>query len=130
MPKITGPLTINNGATTPVAKSFQPRKVGEEAALFSEKTATSSAGYVNLGVSFSMASTKRPTNRTDISLDLPVMQTIGGVTSVAHVGRFKGYFVVPEAMDDASRKDLVAYVGNSLLYSAVGDVVRGNEPAY
>lgn len=130
MSQITGALTINNGAATPVAKTFSPERVAPELSTFVERSASSSAGFVRLGVSFSAASSKRATNRIDVSLDLPVLQTTDGVSSVAYVGRFRGYFVVPDVMTGAERADLAAFVANALDNSQVRAVIRDLDPMY
>lgn len=130
MPQIIGALTINDGAATPVAKTFSPERVAPELSSFTERTATSSAGFVRLGVNYSPASSKRNTNRVDLSLDLPVLQTVNGVSTVAYVGRFKGYFVIPDTMTAAERADLHAYVANALDNASIKAVVKDLDPMY
>jgi hypothetical protein len=130
MPQITGPLSINNGAATPVAKSFAPERVAPEQSVFTERTPAVSAGFTRLALAFSAASSKRSTNRVDIELDLPVLQTVNGVNSVAYVGRFKGYFVIPDTMTAAERADLAAYVANALDQTAVRGLIKDLDPMY
>lgn len=130
MSQVTGALTINNGAATPVAKSFAPEQVAPSLSTFTERTATSSAGFVRLGVGLSPAKSGRPTNRVDVTLDMPVLQTINGVNTVAYVGRFKGYFVIPDTMTAAERADLAAYVANALDVTAVRAVIKDLDPLY
>lgn len=130
MSQITGALTINNGAATPVAKTFSPERVAPELSTFVEKTATSSAGYTRLGVAFSPASSKRATNRVDLSLDFPVLATVNGVSSVAYTGRFKGYFIVPDVMTAAERADFAAFVANALDNTQVRAVIKDLDPLY
>lgn len=130
MSQITGPLSINDGAATPVAHSFAPERVTPDLSTFTERTAGSSAGYIRLGVGFSPAASNRPTNRIDINLDLPVLQTVNGVSTVAYVGRFKGYFVVPDQMTAAERANLHAYVANALANATVKGVVKDLDPMY
>jgi hypothetical protein len=130
MSQITGPLAINNGAATPVAKSFAPERVAPEQSVFTERSAAVSAGFTKLAVRFSAASSKRATNRVDVDLDLPVLQTINGVSTVAYVGRFKGYFVIPDTMTATERADLHAYVANALDIASVKAVVKDLDPLY
>lgn len=130
MSQITGALTINNGAATPVAKTFSPERVSPELSTFTERSSGVSAGFTRLGVQFSPASSKRATNRIDVSLDLPVLQTISGVSTVAYVGRFKGYFIVPNVMTPAERADLTAYVANALNNAQVRGVIKDLDPLY
>jgi len=130
MSQISGPLSINDGLATPVARSFAPERVGPENSVFVERTSGVSAGYKKLAVRFSAASAKRATNRVDIDLDLPVLQTISGVSTVAYVGRFKGYFVLPDQMTAAERADIAAFVANALDNTAVRAVVKDLDPMY
>jgi hypothetical protein len=128
--QITGPLSINDGAATPVAKSFAPERVAPELSTFTERTAASSAGFLRLGVSYSAASSKRATNRVDISFDYPVLQSVNGVNSVAYTARFKGQFVIPDVMTAAERANLQAFVANAMSNAAVKAVVKDLDPMY
>lgn len=130
MPQITGPLTISDGAATPVARSFAPMRVSPEQSIFAEKTSGVAAGYVNLEVKFNPANAQRLTNRIDIALTKPVLSTVNGVSTVAHTGLFKGYFVVPDVMAAMDRADLYAYVANALSHPTVKAVVKDLDPLY
>lgn len=130
MSQITGPLSINNGAGTPVAKSFAPERVAPDLSTFTERSAAVSAGFSRLSVGYSPASSKRATNRVDVKLDLPVLSTVNGVSTVAYVGRFQGYFVIPDVMTAAERADLRAFVANALDNAAVMGVVKDLDPLY
>lgn len=130
MSQITGPLTIHDGAATPVARSFAPMRVAPEQSVFSEKTSGIAAGYVDLEVKFNPASTQRPTNRIDVAVTLPVLSTVNGISTVAYTGLFKGYFVVPDVMTAAERANLHAYVANALNHATVKAVVKDLDPMY
>lgn len=130
MSQITGPLSINNGAGTPVAKSFAPERVAPDLSSFTERTSGVSAGYTRLSIGYSPASGKRTTNRVDVKLDFPVLQTINGVNTVAYVGRFQGYFVIPDTMTAAERADLRAFVANALDNTQIMGVVKDLDPLY
>lgn len=130
MSQVTGPLSINNGAATPVAKSFAPERVAPENSVFTERTPAVSAGFPRLAIRYSAASSKRSTNRVDVDLDLPVLSTVNGVSTVAYVGRFKGYFVIPDTMTALERADLHAFVANGLANTQVKAVVKDLDPLY
>lgn len=130
MAQVTGPLSINNGAATPVAKSFSPERVGSDHSSFTERSAAVSAGFTRLSVAYSAASSKRPTNRVDVDVDLPVLSTVNGVSTVAYVGRFKGYFVLPDQMTATERADLHAFVANGLDNALIKGVVTNLDPLY
>lgn len=130
MSQVTGPITINNGAATPVAKTFSPERVAPDLSTFTERSTGVSAGFVRLGVGFSPATARRSTNRIDISLDLPVLATVNGVSTVAHVARFKGYFVIPDVCTADQRADLHAFVANGLQHALLKGVVKDLDPMY
>lgn len=130
MSQVTGALSINNGAATPVAKSFAPEQVSPALATFTERTATASAGYMRLSVSLSPANGKRTTNRVNVDFDLPVLSTVNGISTVAYVGRFKGYFVIPDSMTAAERADLAAFVANALDNTQIRAIIKDLDPLY
>lgn len=130
MSQITGPLSINNGAASPVAKSFAPVSIMPSSSKFSEKTAASSAGFLNLTIGFSEASGNRKTNRIDITFDMPILETVSGETKVTRSGLFKGYFVVPDTFTAAERADLIAFVANALDNAQIRAVVKDLDPLY
>lgn len=130
MSQVTGSLTINDGAATPVAKTFAPERVSPDGSVFSERTASSSAGFIRLGVGLSPASSKRPTNRIDVSLDYPVLQTVNGVSTVAYTARFKGYFIVPDVATAAERANIAAFVANALDNTQIRAVIKDLDPLY
>jgi hypothetical protein len=128
--QVTAPLAINDGAATPVAKSFAPERVAPEGSVFTERSAAVSAGFTKLGIGFSAASAKRPTNRIDVSLDYPVLSTVNGVSTVAYKGLFRGYFVCPDTMTAAERANLHAFVANGLAHASIKAVVKDLDPLY
>lgn len=130
MSQITGPLAINNGAATPVAKSFSPEKVTPDAATFTERTALSSAGFLRLTAGLSPANGGRKTNRVNIEFSMPVLASVNGVNSVAYTGLFKGYFVIPDQMTSAERADLAAFVANALDNAQIRAIVKDLDPLY
>ncbi|DAD50221.1 coat protein [ssRNA phage Gerhypos.4_32] len=130
MSQVTGPLSINNGAATPVAKSFAPERVSPDLSTFTERSAAVSAGFSRLTVGYSAANAKRATNRVDIGLDYPVLSTVNGVSTVAYVGRFRGYFVVPDVMTALERADLAAFVANALDVTSLRGVIKDLDPLY
>jgi len=130
MSQVTGPLSINNGAASPVAKSFAPQAVAPDRSIFTERSATQSAGYLKLEVLSSFASGNRNTNRVDVNFDMPILETVNGVTKVSRVGRFKGYFVIPDTMTATERADLAAFVANALDNTQVRAIVKDLDPLY
>lgn len=130
MPQISAALTINNGAATPVAKTFAPERVAPELSSFTERSASSSLAFPRITVKFSPANAGRRTNRVDYEIDLPKTQDVGGVATLAATGRFKGYFVVPDTFTAENRADLHAYVVNALSNTVLRAPARDLDPLY
>lgn len=130
MPQITGPIVINNGAATPVAKSFAPERVAPEGSVFVERSAASALGFLKLGLKYSAGNSARRTNRVDIDLTMPTTQNLGGLISIADTGLFRGYWVIPDAFTADQRADLHAFVANAIAHAIVKAAVKDLDPAY
>lgn len=130
MPQITGPMTINDGSATPVAKTFAPERVSPEASVFSERSAATSAGFTRLTYGLDMAKANRKTNRIDISLNVPVLRTVEGNETVAGTALFKGYWVLPDVMTEGERSNVHAFTANSIGHANVKAAVKSLDPAY
>lgn len=128
MSQVTGALTIADGAAA--NKTFAPLQVSPGMSQFAEKTAGMFAGFYLLDILYSPASSSRSTNRVDVNLKMPIMQTVDGISSVATTGLFKGYFVIPDTWTSAQRKDLRAYVANALDVAIVKAVIEDLDPMY
>lgn len=130
MSQVTGNLTINDGAATPVARTFAPERVAPDLSTFVEKTAGVSSGYIRLGVKFSPATSNRPTNRVDFNMDLPVLSTVNGVSTVAMTARFRSYWVLPDNLSAADRANAWAFVANALDNAQIKAVIKDLDPLY
>lgn len=130
MSQVTGPITINNGAATPVAMSFGPERITPELSTFTEKTSGVSAGFKRLSIGFVPATTARPTNHVKVEFSLPILQTVNGVSIVANVARFQGKFIVPDTLAAADRADLHAFVVNALSNALIKGAIKDLDPLY
>lgn len=131
MSQVTGPLVIADGTSpTPVDRTFSPIAVSPGSSVFAEKSSAASSGFIRLTLGSSMASGNRQTNRVDISLDFPITETLAGVPTVTRTGRFKGYFVIPDAMTGTERADLAAYVANAFDNVQVRALIKDLDPLY
>lgn len=130
MSQVTGNLTINDGSATPVAKTFAPLEVAPSSSVFAEKSAGISAGYTLLTVTFDRARANRKTNKIGISLALPIVGIVNGVSTVTDTGRFSGTFTVPDNFTAQNRADLHAFVANALNNALLKGVVKDLDPLY
>lgn len=130
MSQVSGPISINNGAASPVAKSFAPQQVAPGSSIFTERTATQSNGFLRLIANYSAASSKRPTHRVEVNIDLPVVESANGVNTVTKKGLFRSYFVIPDTFTAAERADLAAFAANALDVAIIRAIVKDLDPLY
>jgi hypothetical protein len=128
--QVTAPLSINNGAATPVAVTFGPERVAPEKSTFVDRTTGVSALFPRLTVAYSAPEGKRTTNRIDINFDYPVGTTINGVSSVASIGRVRCYAVIPDTFSASDRANLHAFFSNALQNATVKAVMKDLDPMY
>lgn len=129
MSQIQAPLTINNGAATPVAVSYGPERVAPELSTFVDRTSGVSALYPRVSIKFSPA-IGRATNRVDLDIDYPVGTTVNGVSTVASIGRVRSYAVIPDTWNAADRANLVALFANALDNASIRGVFKDLDPLY
>jgi len=134
-------MTINDGQGTPVAHTFNPIKIDNNGvALHQDQSGGVPIGYLSYSVS--LRSPAAPRNgdvssanvrvyRVMITCDKPVLETLGtsgsGYTpppTVAYVARAKSEFIFPERSVTQDRKDIRAYLYNSLNLTYVKSVVE------
>lgn len=114
MPHITGALSINDGLTTPVLRTFSPRKLGMESSLFAYPRVAGAPKeqLVTFQVDWSDSSVKRPTVRQGITTVFPIIRSVNGVDTVVDTARAVTTFVIPDSMTEAEAKDLNAFHHN------------------
>lgn len=130
MTQVTGPIVINDGAATPVARSFSPEKVTPADSSFAERSSGISAGYTRLKIGLDLANSKRPTNHVPIEVVMPTLNTVNGVSVVAYTARFQGKFILPDVMTAAERANIVAFVANALDNALIRSTVKDLDPLY
>ncbi|UUW21324.1 MAG: hypothetical protein [Sanya fiers-like virus 24] len=124
------PITINDGQATPVAVTFGVDSTQNGTYQFSDKTAGVSLGFRRLAVSTKLASGTSAVNRAKFTVELPVTQTVNGITSVAFTLRANTEVILPAAATDQNRKDLFAFLYNGLNHSLIKGAVRDLDPIY
>jgi len=108
------PLTVNNGADTPVSITFEPEIVAGGNATFRDKSTGISNLMPRMKSATSLANANRPTNRVTFQVSLPVSKTVDGVLQLDYILRADCQFVLPERATTADRKNLLAFVRNGL----------------
>lgn len=129
MPAIAA-LTINDGATTPVAHTFSPVTTDGSLAKWADRSPTIPSGFRQLSIEVLPPSGNRTTNKWQSGMMNP---TVATVNSQDQVVRYSSAQVTLNIHPDATlqeRKDLLAYVINSLSNATVKTSVENLEPFY
>lgn len=130
MPHITAAIPLNDGLSTPVARSFAPQLMGMDLSRFAYKKGVPKFTWVFLDVKWSDSTPKRPTVRQEVATEFPIIRNIGGVDTKVSVGRAITTFIIPDEMTDDEIKDLRAFQLSALSHGAVTSGILGREPIW
>lgn len=129
-------IVINNGATTPVAKTFSP--VQElPIALYKDKTSGISIGMPTVSISASAATAKRTSNKWNVRVTVPVLETAAGAGSGGYTPPAKVAYtlltdvtvVAPDRSTEDQRADVLAFAFNALQTAMFKGMVKSLNPA-
>lgn len=129
-------IVINNGALTPVAKTFSP--VQElPIAIYKDKTGGISIGMPTVSLSASMSSAKRTSNKWNVRVYVPVLETAAGAGAGGYAAPAKVAYtlmanidvVAPDRSTEDQRADVLAYAFNVLQTALVKGMVKSLNPA-
>lgn len=129
MPAIAA-LSINDGQTTPVAHTFNPVTTNGSEAKWADRSPSIPAGFRTISHEVQGPAGSRTVNRITMGFYIPVVATINGVDQVV---RYNSAQVILNIAPDAvlqDRKDLLAYVANSLDNASIKASVENVEPFY
>jgi hypothetical protein len=107
-------LSINDGQTTPVAHSFTPAGQTGSKVEWNEKTAGIPGGYFVLSHELIKPGTPDAAYRIKIGLNVPATATVDGSLAVVRNSSAQVVFNFSQSSTLQERKDLVAYVTNTL----------------
>lgn len=128
MPDATS-LSIND--SVPTAHTFAPQSVTPASTILVDRdTADTAAGYPQVILGLSPASSSRPTSRVNIRLNVPVEYTVDGVVKIAYVSRFNGDIILPQEMTQQERDDFAALLKNLLADTVVQGYITNLDPMY
>lgn len=98
---------------TPLARTFEPSVTPQGKSVFLDADSITGAGNNQLILGMSPARPGRPTYRTSKRINMPVEQTVDGVTTVAYTLRHIVSNVIPEQATATERADFQALIENS-----------------
>lgn len=129
MPAIAA-LTINDGATSPVAHTFNPVTTNGSGAQWADRSPSIATGFRLVSHEVLPPSGARTVYRITMGFKFPTVATIDSVDQVV---RYDSAQVVLNIHPDSTlqdRKDMLAYVANSLGLASVKSSVENIEPFY
>lgn len=130
MPQFVGPLTINDGATTPVAVGFAPELLSSSQTVLVDRRLVSREQQPTLTILFDRASTNRKTYKVKHLVAMPLVRNVAGVDVVQDTARVNIEYVLPQSMTGPERKNLRAYITNLQGVAAVKAGVEDLDPLY
>lgn len=131
MPAVAA-VTINDGATTPVAQTFSPVSASIGQTTLVNRVGNTAAGNRTLILGYDPAKGNRPTHRVNVRLNYPVevLNTTTGVYEVAYTGRISCDIVIPDQMTALERDHMAAFAKNALAHAVINGYVSDLDPMY
>lgn len=133
MPNIAN-LTINDGQATPVAHTFSARSNKDGICKWADISSGSPIRYPTASIlqKEPIATTKRPTYKTSVILDVPVYSATGTPAVDLRLGglTYRLEVMSDTAATDAQRADAHAYFINFISNVDVANVFKKNTPIF
>jgi hypothetical protein len=128
-------ITINNGAGTPVAKTFNPKGAkkqadGKDIAIWRDQSAGLAIGYPSITEQHSDANSNG-VEKFRYVIDLPVVATpVNEAPSVSYRPQAFIEVMVPQSATPAELADIVAFTKNFVALTYFSDAITKREAAW
>lgn len=136
-----GNLTINDGQATPVAHTFNPRRVGDGnttnsmMAEYEDRVGGIVVGFPRISIMMRYPDKNLRSTKVSIKVTRPVLETVSNSTvsgiapapTLSYNPLFTAEFILPERSQLADRKDILAYARNFLANAVVTSAVHDLE---
>lgn len=129
MPAIAA-LSINDGLASPVAHTFSPVSTTGVKAKWADRSPTIPAGYRTISHEMAEPNGSRTVNKVTMGYMVPTVATVNAVDTVVRYNSAKVEFNLHPESTLQDRKDILAYVANSLDLALVKTSVENLEPFY
>lgn len=129
MPAIAS-LSINDGQAAPVAHTFSPQSTTGAKAMWADRSPSIPAGYRTISHELAEPNGNRTVNKITMGFMVPVVATVDGSDTVVRYNSGQVVLNVNPNSTLQERKDLLAYVANSLDNASVKTSVENLEPFY
>lgn len=122
-------IVINDGAATPVAHTFAVKSNDNRVSKYEDRSGGIPVGYSKLATVIS--DINKNNRRIEISLEVPVLEAVSGANpsgftpaaAVAYFNKCTVTFVTNNRSTLQNRKDLLAYVKNTLALALISSIV-------
>lgn len=133
-----GNITINNGAATPVAKTFNPSVVQSDLVSYQDRSGGIVLGFPEISIGNRMPSKNANSYKVTARVKIPVLEQTSPSTAtgiqpaptLAYTLIGNVELVMPSRCTLAERKDLLAFVKNFLANAAITTAVENFEMPY
>jgi len=123
-------LSINDGQATPVAHSFAPVTTDGSRAQWADRSPTIPAGFRTITQEVLPPNGNRTVNKLTWGFMVPVVATVGGVDTVVGYNSAQVILNIRPEATLQERKDLDAYVINTMSNASMKTSVENIEPFY
>jgi hypothetical protein len=131
-------VVINDGATTPVAHTFNPARVSPELVTYQDRSAAVVAGYNVLTIGTRYASNGNSGQKVTLKIVAPTLAVTAPTTGTgiqpnpvaAYSCLATVEFVLPSASTLQNRKDILAFVKNLMAQTVVSQAVQDLDPPF
>lgn len=120
----TNSLTLNDGSAD---KTYNKVLATGDTVMFSDSSASTSAGQSVVAVTYSPRSARRATTKVSVRVSVPYEQTVDGEIVVKHTSLFSGTFTIPDSVPSSERERLIHLVKNQISDTSFIQVVSGPE---
>jgi len=129
-------IAINDGATTPVERSFVPTRESPEGFVYLDKSSGVVVTYNKLVVATKLpnaSSTGEKNFRVKLQVHTPIGEVLPAnpsLTRLAYTLRFSGEYVLPERSSEQERKHIAALVANAANHAMIKGLVTSLDGQY
>ena len=129
MPAIAA-LTINDGQAAPVAHTFSPQTNNGSRAVWNDRSPSIPAGYRQISHELADPSGSRTVHKVTLGFMCPVVAAVDGSDTVVRYNSGQITLNVNPQSTLQERKDLLAYMANTMANSTIKTSVENLEPFY
>ena len=123
-------LTINDGNATPVAHTFAPQSTTGARAQWADRSPTIPAGFRTISHELAEPNGNRTVNKVTMGFVCPVVATVDGSDTVVRYNSGQLVLNIHPQSTLQERKDLYAYMANSMANGSIKTSVENLEPFY